>query len=236
MIKIDIWTDFVCEYCYIGKKELQRAIEKLNLNAQIEMQYKAFELMPDAPMKPEEKMVEAMVKIIGKPVEAVQEMLKGPIERAENLGITIRYDELFAQNTNKAHRVAKYAAEIGKANEYTEALFYSIFTENQFLADTEALVEVAVKVGLDAEKVREIAEDVAMYKTDVQYDMELARSYRVTGVPFYVFNDKYAVSGAQPMEVFINVLEKLQDELGLKPKLQVVGQEGTTCGPNGCDI
>jgi predicted DsbA family dithiol-disulfide isomerase len=236
MIKIDIWTDFVCEYCYIGKKELQRAIEKLNLDTQIEMHYKAFELMPDAPVEREQKMVEAMTQIIGKPLEVIQEMLKGPIERAESLGITIRYDDLFAQNTNKAHRVAKYAAELGKANEYTEALFYSIFTENKFLADTDTLVEVTEKLGLESNKVREIADDENRYKVEVMQDMELARMYRVTGVPFYVFNDKYAVSGAQPMEVFVQVLEKLQDELGLKPKLQVIGQEGTICGPNGCDI
>jgi predicted DsbA family dithiol-disulfide isomerase len=236
MIKIDIWTDFVCEYCYIGKKELQRAIEKLNLNTQVEVQYKAFELMPDAQVQPKQKMVEVMSQMIGKPVPIIEEMLKGPIERAESLGITIRYDDLFAQNTNKAHRVAKYAAELGKANEYTEALFYSIFTENKFLADTDTLVEVTEKLGLESNKVREIADDENRYKVEVMQDMELARMYRVTGVPFYVFNDKYAVSGAQPMEVFVQVLEKLQDELGLKPKLQVIGQEGTICGPNGCDI
>ena len=236
MIKIDIWTDFVCEYCYIGKKELQRAIEKLNLNTQTEVQYKAFELMPDAQVQPKQKMVEVMSKMIGKPVPIIEEMLKGPIESAESLGITIRYDDLFAQNTNKAHRVAKYAAELGKANEYTEALFYSIFTENKFLADTDTLVEVTEKLGLESNKVREIADDENRYKVEVMQDMELARMYRVTGVPFYVFNDKYAVSGAQPMEVFVQVLEKLQDELGLKPKLQVIGQEGTICGPNGCDI
>ena len=236
MIKIDIWTDFVCEYCYIGKKELQRAIEKLNLNTQVEVQYKAFELMPDAQVQPKQKMVEVMSQMIGKPVPIIEEMLKGPVERAESLGITIRYDNLFAQNTNKAHRVAKYAAELGKANEYTEALFYSIFTENKFLADTDTLIEVTEKLGLESNKVCEIAADENRYKVEVMQDMELARMYRVTGVPFYVFNDKYAVSGAQPMEVFVQVLEKLQDELGLKPKLQVIGQEGTICGPNGCDI
>ncbi len=119
-----------------------------------------------------------------------------------------------------------------------ERIFYAVFTENKFLPNTDQLVALAKEVGLDEEKVREIAEDHNAYLTEVEKDINEAISMRISGVPFFVFNDKYAVSGAQPQEVFKQALEQIAEEEGIKPKLKTFGSDndGGVCGPDGCFI
>ncbi|WP_052380332.1 DsbA family oxidoreductase [Paenibacillus camerounensis] len=236
MITIDIWTDFVCEYCYIGRRELEKALVSTGIKDQVKINYRAFQLMPDAPTTPTQTMLEAFSQHLGQPIAKVLEMISGPIERGKSLGIDFNFDNLLSQSTLKAHRVAKYAQEMGKADLLQDRLFYSIFTENKFLPDTEQLVEIAKQVGLDEEAVRKIANDETAYLSEVQKDKLEASRIGVTGVPFYVFNNKYAMSGAQPQEVYVEVFEKLKEELGIKPTLETFGETSATCGPQGCSI
>ncbi|WP_052380333.1 DsbA family oxidoreductase [Paenibacillus camerounensis] len=236
MITIDIWTDFVCEYCYIGKRELENALVSTGLKDQVKINYKAFQLMPDAPTTPEQTMLEAYSQHVGKPIHMIHEIISGPIARAKSIGIDIRFDNLMSQSTLKAHRVAKYAQEMGKGELLQDRLFYSLFTENKFLADTEQLVEIAKQVGLDEEAVRKVANDETAYLSEVQNDKNAAAKLGVRGVPYYVFNNQYAVSGAQPQAVFAKLLDQLKEELGMTTPLKTFGENSAACGPEGCSI
>src|SRR5690606_30278872 len=131
-------------------------------------------------------------------------------------GLDYRYDNMMWQSTLDAHRVAKYAQEVGKGTEYQERIFYAVFTENKFLPDHDQLTALAVEVGLDEEAVRKILKDKNAYLKDVRNDMKEARSLGVSGVPFFVFNRKYAVSGGQPQEVFEKALKQIVEEEGVK--------------------
>ena len=185
----------------------------------------------------QQKCLDGLARHIGQPVNQVRQMVQGTIDRAKTLDLDYRYDNMMWQSTLKAHRVAKFAQEVGKGTEYQERIFYAVFTENKFLPDTEQLVALAKEVGLDEEKVRAIAEDDNAYLAEVENDINEAKSMRISGVPFFVLNDKYSISGAQPQEVFKQALEQIAKEEGIKPKLKTFGSDNSgVCGPDGCLI
>lgn len=236
MIKMEAWTDYVCQFCYIAKRELENALEATGLKDQVQITYKAYELVPDAPTTPTITTLEGLSKRIGQPVSKIREMVESTTQRAKKLGLDYRYDNMMWQSTLNAHRVGKYAQEVGKAMEYQERIFYAVFTENKFLPDNEQLVDLAKDVGLDEEAVRKIVEDKNAYLTEVENDKNEARRIQVTGVPFFVINGKYAISGGQPQEVFENALKQIVEEEGIKPKLKSFGSPEGVCGPDGCSI
>lgn len=233
-LQIDIWTDYVCQFCYIGKREIENAIKKAGMEQLVDVNYRAYQLVPDAPTLPGTHFFDFASHRMGMSIEKAKEMVAGTSARAESLGLVYNYDNLMHQSTLKAHRVAKLAKEEGLAKPFQERLFYGLFTENAFLGETETLVQFAKEVGLNEEKVRTVANDENAYLEDVQQDIYHASQIGVRGVPYYVFNDQYAVSGAQPEELFVELLEKLKKELNLKALLQVVGNSDGTCGPDGC--
>ena len=212
MIKVDIWSDFVCPFCYIGKRELDNAIKEKWVEEQVELTFKSFELSPNGPTEPTTAVLENLSKKSGRSLEEMKDITQPMIERAAGLGLDYNYDNLKAQDTLKAHRLSKYAEAEGKMQEFQERLFHGVFTENVFLPDTEQLVKLAVDVGLNEEKAREIAEDETKYLGKVQDDRKTAGALGVNSVPFFVFNDKYAVQGAQLQETFEQVLEKVKEE------------------------
>lgn len=233
-LAIDVWTDYVCQYCYIGKRELENAIKEAQMENLVDVNYRAYQLVPDAPTKAGTHFFDFASNQMGMPIEKAKEMVAATTERAASLGLVYNYDNMQHQNTLKAHRVAKFAQEQGKAKEFQERLFYAVFTENAFLADTEQLVAIAKEIGLDEEQVRVVANDEEKFASEVQQDLYEAKQIGVRGVPYYVFNDQYAVSGAQPQELFVELLEKLKKELNLKAPLTIVGDSDGTCGPDGC--
>ena len=212
MIKVEIWSDFVCPFCYIGKRELDNAIKEKGVEEQVELTFKSFELSPNGPTEPTTAVLENLSKKSGRSLEEMKDITQPMIERAAGLGLDYNYDNLKAQDTLKAHRLSKYAEAEGKMQEFQERLFHGVFTENVFLPDTEQLVKLAVDVGLNEEKAREIAEDETKYLGKVQDDRKTAGALGVNSVPFFVFNDKYAVQGAQLQETFEQVLEKVKEE------------------------
>lgn len=236
MIKIEAWTDYVCQFCYIAKRELEHALEATGLGDQVEITYKAYELVPDGATSPTTTMLEGLSKRIGQPVSKVREMVESTIQRAKSLGLDYRYDNMMWQSTLNAHRVGKYAQEMGKGMEYQERVFFAVFTENKFLPDNEQLLALAKDVGLDEKAVREIPENDNAYLAEVENDKNEATRLRVTGVPFFVINNKYTISGAQSQDTFKNALEQIAKEEGLKPKLKQLGSSDEVCGPDGCLI
>lgn len=237
MLKIDVWSDYVCPFCYIGKRELESALISVGLKEQVELNFKAFELNPNAPTEPTKGMLEDLSEQKGQPLEAIQQMVRGVIERATSIGLDYKFDDMLSQNTLDAHRVGKYAAEVGKAVDYHERIFHAVFTENKFLPNHDQLIELATEVGLDKDKVRTIIEDKNTYLSEVESDKNQARQLQITGVPFFVINHKYALSGAQTKADFENALEEIAKEEGitLKPKLKKLGADTNFCGTDGCD-
>lgn len=233
-LAIDVWTDYVCQYCYIGKRELENAIKEARMENLVDVNYRAYQLVPDAPTEAGTHFFDFASNQMGMPIEKAKEMVAATTERAASLGLVYNYDNMQHQNTLKAHRIAKFAQEQGKSKEFQERLFYAVFTENAFLADTEQLVAIAKEIGLDEEQVRVVANDEEKFASEVQQDLYEAKQIGVRGVPYYVFNDQYAVSGAQPQELFVELLEKLKKELNLKAPLTIVGDSDGTCGPDGC--
>lgn len=237
MLTIDIWSDYVCPFCYIGKRELENALVETGLKEKVRINFKAFELSPNGPTEPTIGMLEDLSKRKGQPIESIKQMVQGIVARAKGIGLDYRFDDMLAQDTLVAHRLAKYAAEVDKAAEYNERILHGVFTENKFLPDRDQLTALTTDIGLDQEKVYEIIDDKQAYLAEVEQDKNEARQLQIAGVPFFVINNKYALSGAQTKADFVNAIEEIADAEGieLKPKLKKLGSDTNACGIDGCD-
>lgn len=210
-MRIDVWSDFVCPFCYIGKRLLEQAIEQLPEEEEIDVHYRSYQLDPDAQYDPGKTFTETFSELKNIPAEQVIAMNRQISERAKEVGLDYNFDDMKYSNTFDAHRLFHYASEAGKAKEITELLFYAYFTESRLLSDRDTLLELAEEVGLEREKVEQVLQS-DQYADEVNRDIRLAYQIGVRGVPFFVFNNKYAVSGAQPLEVFVEVLNKVLEE------------------------
>lgn len=216
MMRVDIWSDYVCPWCYIGKRELDNAVQGAGMEDQVYIEYHAFELNPDAPTEQTLLFYDHLQEKRGVTLEEAKQSMEQVVERGASLDLDYHFENLYQQNTHKAHRLAEYAREMGKAEAYHGRLFHAIFTENDFLSDTKNLVKLGEDIGLDADEVRRIVEDKEAYTEEVEQDKSYAERLGIQRVPFYIFNNRYSVSGAQPQEVFEELLEKVAQELNLK--------------------
>jgi predicted DsbA family dithiol-disulfide isomerase len=210
-MKITIWSDFVCPFCFIGESHLDKALENFSHAEDVEIEYKSFLLMPDAQYVPGQNYAETFSGMKGVPLEQAEAMLKQVTDMAKNSGVEINYDKAKLTSTYDAHRVFQYAKEQGKGNEFFNRFYAAHFTEGEVLNDTETVVRLAEDVGLDGVQVRKVMESKE-HTDQVTNDISEARSVGVQGVPFFVIDNKYAVSGAQPVEVFNQVLDKVWEE------------------------
>nr|WP_304215499.1 DsbA family oxidoreductase [Fredinandcohnia onubensis] len=210
-MKITIWSDFVCPFCFIGESHLDKALESFSHAKDVEIEYKSFLLMPDAQYVPGQNYAETFSSMKGVPLEQAEAMLKQVTDMAKNSGVEINYDKAKLTSTYDAHRVFQYAKEQGKGNEFFNRFYVAHFTEGEVLSDTETVVRLAEDVGLDGVQVRKVMESKE-HTDQVTNDISEARSVGVQGVPFFVIDNKYAVSGAQPVEVFNQVLDKVWEE------------------------
>ncbi|GAQ16596.1 redox-active disulfide protein 1 [Oceanobacillus picturae] len=236
-MQIEIWSDFVCPFCYIGKRRLEKALEAFPHKGEVSVIYKSYELDPNAEVNPDKTIHELLAGKYNMPVERAKQMNEDMGKQAKELGLQYNFDEMKHTNTFDAHRVAKYAAEQGKGKEMTERLLYAYFTESKLISDHTTLIDLASEIGLDQDEVTTLLK-VDDYAIHVRADEEQARQIGVEGVPFFVFNEKYAVSGAQPPEVFTEVLETVWQEEKEKPVLTSLNpkQSKTTyCTDEGCE-
>ncbi|MEY8561104.1 DsbA family oxidoreductase [Jeotgalicoccus halotolerans] len=210
-MKITIWSDFVCPFCFIGQANLDNALKTFAHKDEVEIEYKSFQLMPDAEYTPGETYAETFAKMKGIPEERAKGMFSQVIETGEKAGVEINYDIAKLTNTFDAHRVFQYAKEQGKGTDFFKALYDAHFTNGEVLNDEETLVRLSESVGLDGDTVRGIINS-DQYKQDVNVDISQASQLGVQGVPFFLVNDKYSISGAQPVELFEEALEKIYHE------------------------
>ncbi|MNI39778.1 DSBA-like thioredoxin domain protein [compost metagenome] len=234
-MKIDVWSDFACPFCYIGKRRLEHALSQFADRDQVEVVFRSFQLDPNARTDESRDIHEILAGKYGMTREKAVAMNEQLAEQARGVGLQFNFDTLVPTNTLDGHRLNHYAATKGKEKALTERLLKAYFTDSVNIGDRKVLVSLAAEAGLDAAEVTAVLESDA-YTAEVEQDIDAAQALNVTGVPFFVFNNKYAVSGAQPGPVFTEVLDTVWAEEQKAPKLQVVGQpKSQASDAEGCD-
>lgn len=207
-MKIEIWSDVVCPFCYIGKRKLEEALEKVSLNEKPEIIWKSFQLDPDFVPQTKETPYAYLAKRKGISATESEQMHANVVAAAKSVGLDYRFDQAVVANTFDAHRLSHLAKKHDLGPELEERLFKAYFTEGKDLNDPETLVALAAEAGVPADEAREVltGNDFA---DAVNEDIREAMTIGVRGVPFFVFDRKYAVSGAQPTEVFIETIQEV---------------------------
>lgn len=205
-MKIEIWSDYVCPFCYIGKRRFEAALAQFPHRDELEVVFKSFELDPDADRDSDVKSPEMLMKKYGMSREQVDANLAHLTEQAREVGLEYHLAEAIQTNTFDAHRLTWFAAEHGKMDEMAERLLRAHFTETKHIGDRETLANLAADIGLDREQVLDMLA-AGEYADEVRADEQEAQQLGIRGVPFFVIDRRYAVSGAQPTEVFLQALE-----------------------------
>jgi predicted DsbA family dithiol-disulfide isomerase len=205
-IQVDVWSDVACPWCYIGKRNLESGIAGFTA-APVEVVYHSFELAPDTPVEFSGSEVEFLMSHRGVSADQARAMIDRVVGIARNAGLDYDYDALQHTNTLKAHELLHYAKERGLQLEMNERLLSAYFVEGRHVGRVEDLANLATEVGLDRDDVVRSLE-AGEYIDAVRVDMVQARQYGINGVPFFVIDSRYGISGAQPPEVFVEVLAR----------------------------
>lgn len=231
-MKIEVWSDYVCPFCYIGKRRLEEALEQFPQADQVEVEFKSFELDPNAPTDDSRTIYEALATKYGMPIEQAKGTTAQVAAQAREVGLDYDFENMVVTGTLDSHRLTHYAKTVGKEKELSEALLQAYFVDAKHIGNHDVLLEIATSVGLDSDAVRDVL-TTDVYTEEVRAEEKRASDLGITGVPFFVFDNKYGVSGAQPTEVFTQVLEKVWSENN--PTIQVLSN-GATCTDDNCDI
>jgi predicted DsbA family dithiol-disulfide isomerase len=239
-MKVEIWSDVVCPWCYIGKRRFEAALAGFPHRDQVEVEWKAFELDPTSESAPAGTVVgprdqaTRLAAKYGTDVDSAQRMVDNVVTQAAADGLEYRLDRAIPANTVDAHQVIHLAGLRGVQDAVKERLLRAYFTEGEAVGDRDTLVRLAAEAGLDADEVG-AALDEDRYVGAVRADQAEAQALDIRGVPFFVVDRKYGVSGAQPAEVLRQVLDKAWSERA--PLIPVVGgDDATVCGPGGCAV
>ena len=235
-MKIEIWSDVMCPFCYIGKRHFEEALSKFSDKEHIDIEWKSFQLDPTMPDVAEESQEDYLVKRKGMSREQVQGMLQNVTAMAKEAGLDFNFDQSIMVNSQKAHQLIQFAKSKGLGNEIEERLFQAYFTEGKNVADQTTLTELGKENGLDENELQ-VAFNDDKYRYQMKQDIQEAQNIGVRGVPFFVFDRKYGVSGAQPTEAFLETLNKSFGEWREKnPKTILDISKGQSCDINGnCD-
>lgn len=214
---VDVWSDVMCPFCYMGDTLLDQALQKFPHASGVEVRYHSFLLMPqltddDAPVNP----AQLLSAKHGMPLEQAQALNDQVTQRAKQIGLDYHFERAQAVNTRTAHQLSHFAATRGKQHEMVRRLFEAYFTEGLNVADHQVLADLAAEVGLDRAAALAALAD-GEFADEVEADIQQARQYGITGVPFFVFAGKYAVSGAQPVEAFVQALTTSWNETVATP-------------------
>lgn len=210
-MKIEVWYDFVCPLCYIGKKRLEIALDKFKYEDKVELVFKSYEIVAFSDEKNNETMNEITAKKYHITLEEAKTANHYIVEKAKEVGLDFNLDEVIPKNTLDAHRVFHYAKTENKMEEMAERILKAHFVDAFDISDHSVLASLAGEVGLNSEKVLRILES-DQYREEVTEDEETASRLGIAGVPYYIINSKYVVPGAQPPELLLEVLEKAKKE------------------------
>lgn len=215
-MKVEIWSDIACPWCYVGKRRFERALQQFEHARDVEVVWRSFELDPNAPRTHAESQDELLAKKYGMPVEKARAMNERMTAEARKEGLDFHLERVKVGNTFDAHRLVHLAAESGRADVMKERLMRAYFTEGEAVGDPDTLLRLGTEVRLDEDRVRDVLNSDA-YAGDVRADEERARSFGISGVPFFAIDEKYGVSGAQPSEVLLDALRQAYEEAEATP-------------------
>lgn len=210
-IRVDVWSDIACPWCFLGKHRFEAGLQKFAEKFPevfVEVESHSFELAPDTPVDFSGSEIDFLVKHKGMAVDQVEAMLEQMSELGAAEGVDLNFAQVRHTNTHRAHRVLHLAKEQGLQAELQERLFRAYFSEGVEIADPEQLARLGEEVGLDGQEVIEALDDEG-YGDEVERDITRARMLGVTGVPYFLLEEKYAVPGAQSAETFASVLERV---------------------------
>jgi predicted DsbA family dithiol-disulfide isomerase len=212
-MRVEIWSDVVCPWCYLGKRRFEQALAGFEHRGDVQVEYRSFELDPTAPADTTTPTVELLADKYGMSPAQASKAQREMEERAAGDGLTFRMGSLRRGNTRDAHRLIQLAKDRGRQEEMVERLHRAYFTEEDSVFDHEALTRLAVEAGLDRDEAASVLASDA-YGEQVDTDEAMARALGATGVPLFVVDRKYGISGAQPADTITQVLERAWSEAG----------------------
>jgi predicted DsbA family dithiol-disulfide isomerase len=206
-LKVQIWSDVMCPFCYIGKRKIEEALNQFENRNAVTIEWKSFQLDPSFVATPNESIVDHLAEKYRKDADWAQNMIDNMTENAKNSGLDFHFEKAILANSQNAHRLLHLSKKHNLSNDLKELLLQAYLTDGKDVNDLATLKTIGLEAGLANDAIEEVLQS-NMYALEVTKDQEEAQSIGVTGVPFFVFDNKYAVSGAQPTAVFLKTLEK----------------------------
>ncbi len=229
-LRVDIWSDIACPWCYIGKRRFETALQAFAQRGAVEVVWHSFELDPQAPAENPQNMRDALARKYGRSAQQAQDMMDTMTQTAAGEGLTYHFGQTRLTNTFLAHQLLHLAAERGVQDAMKERLLRAYMTEGRHVGELDTLVALATEVGLDAPEVRAALTE-GRYAPDVRRDEAQAHALGISGVPFFVLGGKYGVSGAQGPEVLLGALEQVWAETHPAPLTLI----GAAAEAEGCE-
>lgn len=210
-MKVEIWSDIMCPFCYIGKRRFETALQQFPGKEDIEIVWKSFQLNPSIKTEAGKNINEYLADTKGWTIEYAKQMNAHVTNMAKEVGLHYNFDKAMVANTFDAHRLIQLAKANRKGDEMEERLFKAYFTEGENTADHATLIQLGTEIGLDPATIKKVLASNE-YADKVEQDIYEAQQIGVRGVPYFVLNDRYAVSGAQASETFLGALNKAWGE------------------------
>lgn len=211
-MKVEIWSDVMCPFCYIGKRRFESALQQFPNKDKVEIEWKRFQLDPHLKTDPEKSINQMLADKKGWTLDYAKQMNDHVTKMAKEVGLEYNFDKAIVANSFDAHRLSHLAAKHGLQDKAEEGLFKAYFTEGKNTADHATLIALGKDIGLDAVEVKQMLES-SLYTDEVNKDMLEAQELGIGGVPFFVINRRYAVSGAQQPEAFLQALSSAWSEI-----------------------
>lgn len=212
-MEVEIWSDVVCPWCYLGKRRFEQALERFEHRDEVQVVFRSFELDPAAPRGETMPTVEVLADKYGMSPAQASQAQRQMEERAAAEGLTFRMDGLRRGNTKDAHRLLQLAKERGRQGEMMERLHRAYFTDQDSVFDHESLTRLAAKAGLDSDEAGKVLAS-EQYSDHVEVDEAMAEALGATSVPLFVIDRRYGISGAQPPEAITEALQRAWAEAG----------------------
>ncbi|MFD8015821.1 DsbA family oxidoreductase [Streptomyces sp. NPDC058955] len=233
-MRVEIWSDIACPWCYIGKARFEKGLAAFAHRDDVEVVHRSFELDPHRAKGDTGPVLEMLAKKYGRTLDEARAMEAHVASNAHAEGLEYRTDGRDHGNTFDIHRLLHLARERGRQNELLDLAYRANFAEERSVFDDETLIALAVEAGLDEAEARAVLADGTAYADAVRDDEREAAELGATGVPFFVLDRRYGVSGGQPAEVFTQALEQAWQGRVLQPV--AVAGDAEACGPDGCEV
>ncbi|WP_317897990.1 DsbA family oxidoreductase [Aurantibacillus circumpalustris] len=232
-MKVEIWSDVMCPFCYIGKRKFEAALNEFDNKENIEIVWKSFQLNSELKTDPSKNTVQHLAETKGWTMEYTRNTIKYVTDMASSVGLNYNFDKAVVANSFDAHRFIQYAKTKNKGDAAEEALFKAYFTEGKNTADHAVLIQLGTEIGLDGDAIKTILKGTD-FSEEVKKDIAESQQIGVNGVPFFVVDRKYAVSGAQDSKVFLETLTKAwKEHAKSNPNAIKKSADGTVCTPEG---